>query len=85
MLVEASGSFGKILRFRVYGILGCPVDSAGLLLSRAYLVSGGFQLLPLSIYFSSLGTTAIAASTMLNLLTQTDAEGASIITALEML
>lgn len=85
MLVEASSRFAKLLQFRVYGILGCPVDSAGLLLSRAYLASRGFHLLPLSIYFFSLCTLAVPTSTMLNLLTQTDVERASIIITLEML
>lgn len=84
-LVEASSRFGKLLQFRVYGILGRPVDSARLLLYRACLASRGFHLLPLNIYFFSLCTLAIPPSTMLNLLTQTDAKRASTIIPLEML
>lgn len=88
ILVSASGDLWQVwqtLQFRVYGFFVCPVDSAGLLLSRAYPVSEGFHLLPVSAYFFSLCTLAIPASTMLNLLTQTDAEGASIIIFIEML
>lgn len=75
--MEDLGRFGKLLQFRVYGILGYPVDSAGLLLSRAHLVS--------ACIFFSLCTLAITAPTVLALLTQTDAERASIIISLEML
>lgn len=85
ILVSASGDLWQVWQTFAVQSLVCPVDSAGLLLSRAYLVPGGFHLLPLSAYFFSLCTLAIPASTMLNLLTQTDAEGASIIIFIEML
>lgn len=61
VLVEALDRFGRLLLFEVRGILGCLVDSMGLLLLRAYLVSGGFHLLSLSAYFASPETSFLVA------------------------